>query len=79
MINAYILIHVKTGSSDKVIKEMRKIENIRKISIIAGDYDLVIRVEVKSLDKLLKVTNKIQMIRGVDKTTTHIIEKEIAL
>ena len=79
MINAYILIHVKTGSSDKVIKEMRRIENIRKISIIAGDYDIIIRVEVKSLDKLLKVTNKIQMITGVIKTTTHIIEKEIAL
>jgi len=79
MINAYILIHVKTGPSDKVIKEMRKIENIRKISIIAGDYDIIIRVEVKSLDKLLKVTNKIQMIEGVIKTTTHIIEKEIAL
>ncbi len=70
---------MKTGSSDEVIKEMRRIENIRKISIIAGDYDIVIRVEVKSLDKLLKVTNKIQMITGVIKTTTHIIEKEIAL
>ena len=79
MINAYILIHVRTGFSDDVIKEMRKIENIRKISIIAGDYDIIIRVEVRSLDKLLKVTNKIQMITGVIKTTTHIIEKEIAL
>ena len=79
MINAYILVHVKPGSTDIVIKDMRKIENIRKISIIAGDFDLVIRVEVKNLDKLLKVTNKIQMIKGVDKTTTHVIEKEIAL
>lgn len=79
MINAYILIHVRTGFSDDVIKEMRKIQNIRKISIIAGDYDIVIRVEVRSLDRLLKVTNKIQMIKGVSKTTTHIIEKEIAL
>ena len=79
MINAYILIHVKTGYSDNVIKDMRKIENVRKISIIAGDYDIVLRVEVKSLDRLLKVTNKIQMIKGVNKTTTHIIEKEIAL
>lgn len=79
MINAYILVHIRTGSTDHAIKEMRKIENIRKISIIAGDFDVVIRVEVKSLDKLLKVTNKIQMIKGVSKTTTHIIEKEIVL
>ena len=79
MINAYILVHVRTGFTDKAIVEMRKIENIRKISIIAGDFDVVLRVEVKSLDKLLKVTNKIQMIKGVSKTTTHIIEKEIVL
>jgi len=79
MINAYILVHVRTGSTDRAIEEMRKIENIRKISIIAGDFDVVIRVEVKSLDKLLKVTNKIQLIKGVLKTTTHVIEKEIVL
>ena len=79
MINAYILINMKLGDSDKSIKEMRKISNIAKISVVAGEYDIVVRVQVKSLDQLLKVTNKIQMIDGVLKTTTQVIEKEIAL
>jgi len=70
---------MKPGNSDKAIREMRKIENVKKISIVAGEYDIVIRVEVKTLDKLLKVTDKIQMIKGVNKTTTQVIEKEIAL
>ena len=70
---------MKPGSSDKAIKEMRKIENVKKISVVAGEYDIVIRVEVITLDKLLKVTDKIQMITGVNKTTTQVIEKEIAL
>ena len=56
---------------------MRKIEDIAKISIVAGEYDIVVRAQVKSLDKLLKVTDNIQMINGVMKTTTQIIEKEI--
>ena len=77
MINAYILLNMKPGNSDKAIEEMRKIENISKISIVAGEYDIVVRVQVKSLDKLLKATDKIQMIKGVMKTTTQIIEKEI--
>ena len=77
MINAYILLNMKPGNSDKAIEEMRKIENITKISIVAGEYDIVVRVQVKSLDKLLKATDKIQMIKGVMKTTTQIIEKEI--
>ena len=79
MVNAYILITMRPGNSDKAIKEMRKLENVEKISVIAGEYDIVVRVHVKSLDQLLKVTNKLQMIDGVKKTTTQVIEKEIAL
>ena len=77
MINAYILLNMKPGNSDKAIKEMRKIEDIAKISVVAGEYDIVVRVQVKSLDKLLKVTDINQMIDCVMKTTTQIIEKEI--
>lgn len=79
MISAYILIDMQPGISDKIIKEMRKIDNIAKISVVAGEYDIVVRAQVKSLDKLLKVTDKIQMIPGVVKTTTQVIEKEISL
>jgi len=79
MITAYILINMQPGKSDKIIEEMRKIENIQKISIVTGEYDIVVRVGIKTLDKLLKVTDKIQMIKGVTKTTTQVIEKEIAL
>ena len=79
MISAYILIDMKPGNFDKAITAMRKIENITKISVVAGEYDIVVRVQVKSLDKLLKVTNKLQMIDGVKNTTTQIVEKELAL
>lgn len=79
MINAYILIEMEPGDSDITIQEMRKIENIAKISVVAGEFDIVIRVQVTSLEDLLKVTNKIQKIKGVKKTTTQVIEKEISL
>ena len=79
MISAYILVHIRPGISNKVIAELRKIENIVKISIVAGEFDIIVRVQVKSLEKLLKVTDKIQMIKGVNKTTTQVIEKEISL
>ena len=79
MINAYILINMQPGDSEKPINEMRKIENIVKVSVVAGEFDIVVRVQVKTLEKLLKVTNNIQKIPGVLKTTTQVIEKEIAL
>jgi DNA-binding Lrp family transcriptional regulator len=70
---------MRPGQTEKAIKEMRKLENIEKISVVAGEYDIVIRVRVKSLGNLLKVTDKIQLIEGVKKTTTQVIEKELAL
>ena len=79
MINAYILISLETGNSKEVIKEMRTIEHIEKISIVAGDYDIVVRVLVETLEELLQVTDKIHLIKGVKKTTTQVIEKELTL
>ena len=79
MINAYILINMKPGNSEKAIKEMRKVDKIAKISIVAGEYDIVVRAQVKNLEELLTVTNKLHMISGVEKTTTQVIEKELAL
>ena len=67
------------GNVDKAIKEMRKVENVAKISVVAGEYDIVVRAQVKNLEELLDVTDKLQMIEGVNKTTTQIIEKEISL
>ena len=79
MINAYILIAMEPGGSDKAIKEMRKIQRIEKISIVAGEYDIVVRVHVETLEDLLHVTDKIHLITGVKKTTTQVIEKELSL
>ncbi len=70
---------MEPGDSAEAIAEMRKVKNVAKISVVAGEYDIVVRAQVKTLDNLLKVTNKIQMIPGVKKTTTQVIEKEIAL
>ncbi len=70
---------MRPGDSEKAIAAMRKINYIAKISVVAGDYDIVVRVQVDSLEDLLKVTDKIQMIHGVKKTTTQVIEKELSL
>ena len=70
---------MRPGNSNNSIKEMRKIENVEKISVVAGEYDIVVRVHVENLEELLEVTNQIQMIDDVKKTTTQVIEKEIAL
>ena len=70
---------MRPGNSNETIGKMRKLENVEKISVVAGEYDIVVRVHVKDLEELLEVTNEIQMVDGVKKTTTQVIEKEITL
>lgn len=79
MIKAYIMIAMEPGNTDKAISEMRKISNIQKISVVAGEHDIVVRVHVRMMKKLLSVTEQLQMIKGVKKTTTHVIEEELEL
>ena len=79
MISAYMLLMMQPGVFDTAIKEIRKIKNIVKVSVIAGEYDIILRVQVKTMEQLLDVSNQLQMIKGIQKTTTQVIEKEIAL
>ena len=79
MIKAYILISMLPGYVKKGIDQMQQIEFVEKISIVAGQYDVIIRVLVEDLEMLLAITNKLQMIPGIEKTTTQVIEKEITL
>ena len=79
MIKAYILTVTYAGKMEKILKEMRKLENIESIAVVAGDYDIIVKANVKTLEDLMKLTDKIQSIDGIKRTTTQVIEKEIAL
>jgi DNA-binding Lrp family transcriptional regulator len=79
MINAYVLVVVNPGFSNKAVNEINKIDEAIKTSVIAGDYDIIVRVSVNGLDQLHKVTNMIQKINGIKKTVTSVIAKELTL
>jgi len=64
------------GTSSEALEEIKKINNIEKISVVTGDYDIVVKVNVKNLEHLHKLTNQLQTVDGVEKTMTNVIEKE---
>ncbi len=79
MVRAYILILTYVGKLGSVLKEMRDLSNIENIAVVAGDYDIIARGSVENLEQLMEITDKIQLIDGIKRTTTLVIEKEIAL
>ena len=74
-----VVLGISDEKFEKALDEMSTYKQIEKISVIAGQYDIIVRVAIENLEELLEITNTIQMINGVEKTTTQIIEKEIIL
>jgi len=77
MIKAYILILTYVGNLKSVLNELKNLENIDSIAVIAGDYDIVVKASVENLEQLMELTDKIHAIKGVKRTNTQVIEKEI--
>jgi DNA-binding Lrp family transcriptional regulator len=79
MVKAYIMTSMNPGTYTKALEEIKKIDHVEKISIVTGDYDIVVKVNVHTLEHLHKITSRLHMINGIQKTTTQVIEKEIDL
>ncbi len=77
MVKAYIMTSMSPGTYTKALTAMKGIKNIEKISVVTGEYDIVVKVNVKNLEHLHKLTSQLHNVQGVEKTTTQVIEKEI--
>jgi len=66
---SYVLMNIKLGSEDKVLKEIRK-----ECHRVYGVYDMIAKVEADSMDKLKEIiTWKIRRLDGVRSTLTSIV------
>ncbi|KAA0011532.1 MAG: Lrp/AsnC family transcriptional regulator [Thermoplasmata archaeon] len=79
MIKAYILVRTRVGKLEEVLEKAKEIENVENISVVSGDYDIIIKVKVNDLEDLMKLTDKLHLINGIKQTVTYVIEKEISL
>ena len=79
MVTAYILILTFVGNLKAVLEEMRKLKNIVSISVVAGDFDIIIKASVSDLETLMELTDQIHAIKGVKRTNTQVIEKELEI
>lgn len=71
---AIVLINADIGSEDEVVKELRKIGNVKESYTVYGVYDIVAKVEAETMDKLKEiVTWKIRRLDRVRSTLTMLV------
>jgi DNA-binding Lrp family transcriptional regulator len=71
---SYVLINVEPGSEEEVLKEVRKLPNVKECNRMYGIYDMIAKVEADSMDGLKEIiTWKIRRLPGVRSTVTTIV------
>lgn len=83
-ITAYLMVHtnsmlasgIKVNQED-IAKEIKTIDNIESVSLLAGGADILAKIRVKDVNELNQIVMKqIRKIDGVDKTHTMIVLSE---
>jgi len=73
MVTAYIMIKANTGDADRLRSEIEAIDGVREAHIVAGDVDLIAKVEVESPAEVKDVAaTHIQGIEGIESTQTYV-------
>ena len=71
---SFVLINAEVGSEDEVLKQLRKLPNVKESYVVYGVYDIVAKVQAESMDKLKEVvTWKIRRLDKVRSTLTMIV------
>jgi len=71
---SFVLINAEIGSEDEVLKELKKLANVKECYVVYGVYDIVAKVEAETMDKLKEVvTWKIRRLDKVRSTLTMIV------
>ena len=68
---AYILINTQIGKTTDVVKELKTMDEVKKLDIIMGPYDIIAEVETKDHDTLSQIVlNRMQRIDAIKHTMT---------
>ena len=71
---AFVLINAKLGSEEEVVKELKKLPNVKEVYVVYGVYDLIVKVEAESLDKLKEyIFSRIRQMDKIRSTLTMIV------
>ena len=68
----YMLLRTKTGRSLAVVHEIQKIEGIKVVHSVMGNYNVILYAEGKNLDDLRQIRLAVEHVDGVTLTETLI-------
>ncbi|KYC45537.1 MAG: putative HTH-type transcriptional regulator [Candidatus Methanofastidiosum methylothiophilum] len=69
---AFILCVVQPGTEEDVIEKISNMKNVIEVHELYGEYDMIVKVNVKELGELDILTSSIRRVPGVQMSSTMI-------
>lgn len=74
MISAITLVRVPAEKNVKVLEKLKKLPMIREVTLVYGEYDIIVRTATESIGELNKfVYDILRKIHHITMTTTLIV------
>ncbi|MFC1506771.1 Lrp/AsnC ligand binding domain-containing protein [Thermoproteota archaeon] len=74
----YILINAELGMEEDLIRELRKMENIKEAYVAYGVYDVIVKAEAENMENLKElVAFKIRRMKEVKNTLTMTVAEGV--
>lgn len=73
MVHAFVMVKTGVGASESLIGTVRGLSSVTDAHIVAGDFDLIVEVDVPEVYEVLHTAaREIQALEGVEETKTYI-------
>jgi len=73
MITVYVLLRIKPGTDRNVLRNVKKLTQVKAVETVYGEYDMLIKVGIETLETLDSfIFDTIRTITGVESSTTLI-------
>ena len=73
MVTAYVLLIVKPGEESTVAEKLQKMPEVKDVSVVYGEYDVIAKIEKESMESLQDfLINKVRAMDEVERTSTMI-------
>lgn len=69
---AFILLITDSADTEDIYKKLKKMEQVKEVFMIYGDYDIIFKVEVKNLAELSSFTMDIRKNFSIKSSSTLI-------
>lgn len=73
LIRAHVQIQVEQKLTGRVMSEIEKIEEVRALHAVSGDYDMIAVLAAESTARLSAILDELAHLAGVDRTNSLVI------